>query len=411
MAKFYTALGLMSGTSMDGIDASIINSDGTSHYEVIYNKYFKYNEDLYQKLTIIRDKINTSKDIKILSSELKTLEREITLFHAEIINKILKEVSVNIDFVVFHGQTIFHSADEKISRQLGDGNLLSQLTKKNIIYDFRQNDLLNGGHGAPLTPIFHNIMVNKIAKEFDIGYPISILNIGGISNVTHIKESKKLYEGIFADDIGPGNCLIDEWIRKNSNKKYDENGFVAKSGKQNKLILNQALENFNFENFDKYKKNIKKNDLILKNSLDTKDFDISFVRGLSLEDGAATLTEYTATIIAQGLHRVISDHPNFTKVLVCGGGRKNKYLMESIIKKRIKNLKIDDHFFNEHLDDMKGMPLESIDKYNIDGDFVESQAFAYLAIRSYLKLSISFPFTTGCKEEFGCTGGVLVKNY
>ena len=411
MAKFYTALGLMSGTSMDGIDASIINSDGTSHYEVIYNKYFEYNEELYQKLTNIRDKIKTSKDIKILSSELKTLEKEITLFHAKIVNKILKEVSDNIDFVGFHGQTIFHNADEKISRQLGDGNLLSQLTKKIIIYDFRQNDLLNGGQGAPLTPIFHNIMVSKINKEFEIGYPISILNIGGISNITHTKEPKQSYGGIFADDIGPGNCLIDKWIRKNSNKKYDENGLVAKSGKTNSLILKQALENFNFESFKKSKKNLKKNDLILKDSLDTKDFDISFVRGLSLEDGAATLTEYTATIIAQGLGRAISVHPNITKVLVCGGGRKNKYLMESIMKKRIESLKTDDHIFNKHLDDLKKISLESIDKYNIDGDFVESQAFAYLAIRSYLKLPISFPFTTGCKEEFGCTGGVLVKNY
>ncbi|MDA7769672.1 anhydro-N-acetylmuramic acid kinase [Candidatus Pelagibacter sp.] len=411
MEKIYTALGLMSGTSMDGIDASVINSDGTSHYEVIYNKYFEYNGDLYQKLTKLRDKINSSKDIKILSNELKTLEREITLFHAEIVNKILKEVSVNIDFVGFHGQTIFHNAVEKISMQLGDGNLLSQLTKKIIIYDFRQNDLLNGGQGAPLTPIFHNIMVSNINKEFQIGYPISILNIGGISNITHIKEPKQSYGGFFADDIGPGNCLIDEWIRKSSNKKYDENGFVAKSGKTNKLILDQALENFNFKSLEKYEKNIKKNNLILKDSLDTKDFDISFVRGLSLEDGAATLTEYTATIIAQGLCRVISGHPSSTKVLVCGGGRKNKYLMQSITKKRIEILKTDDYVFNEHLDAIKEMSLESIDKYHIDGDFVESQAFAYLAIRSYLKLPISFTFTTGCKEEFGCTGGVLVKNY
>ncbi|MDB9812570.1 anhydro-N-acetylmuramic acid kinase [Candidatus Pelagibacter sp.] len=411
MANFYTALGLMSGTSMDGIDASIINSDGTSHYEVIYNKYFEYNDSLYQQLTKIKDKINTSKDIKLLLSELKSLEREITLFHAEIINKVLKEVSIDIDFVGFHGQTIFHNADEKISMQLGDGNLLSQLTKKKIIYDFRQNDLLNGGQGAPLTPIFHNIMVNKINKEFEISYPISILNIGGISNITHIKEQKQSYQNIFADDIGPGNCLIDEWIRKNSNKKYDRNGLIAKSGKINKLILNQALENFNFENFDKYKKNLKKNDLIFNKSLDTKDFDISFVKGLSLEDGAATLTEYTATIIAQGLHRVISRHLSSTVVLVCGGGRKNKFLIESIIKKRIEILKTDDQIFNKHLDGMNEMLLMSIDKYNIEGDFVESQAFAYLAIRSYLKLPISFPMTTGCKEEFGCIGGVLVKNY
>ena len=124
-------------------------------------------------------------------------------------------------------------------------------------------------------------MVSKINKEFEIGYPISILNIGGISNITHTKEPKQSYGGIFADDIGPGNCLIDEWIRKNSNKKYDENGLVAKSGKTNSLILKQALENFNFESFKKSKKNLKKNDLILKDSLDTIQylmFDVTTYR-------------------------------------------------------------------------------------------------------------------------------------
>ena len=397
MEKFYTSLGLMSGTSMDGVDASIINSDGVNKYDVIYNKYFNYDENLYQNLTNLRDRIITSKDLKILSNELSALEKEITLFHVKVVNEICMEVNINIHFVGFHGQTIFHDADEQISKQLGDGNLLSKLTKKTIIYNFRQNDLFNGGQGAPLTPIFHNMMVKKINDKFKIGTPISVLNIGGISNITHTNETKQLYDGIFADDIGPGNCLIDEWIRKNSKKKYDESGLIAKSGKINKLILNQALKNFNFESSKKNIKNLKKNNLIIKDSLDIKDFDISFVRGLSLEDGAATLTEYTATIIAQGLRKETSGYPSFTKVLVCGGGRKNKYLMESIIKNRIENL--------------KKMSLEPIDKYGVNGDYVESQAFAYLAIRSFLKLPISFPLTTGCKEEFGCTGGVLVKNY
>ena len=218
MGKIYTALGLMSGTSMDGIDASIISSDGTTHFEVIYNKYFEYNNELYQNLTNLRDQIKTSKDLTILANELKALERKLTLFHAEVVNETLKETNASVDFLGFHGQTIFHNADEKISKQLGNGNLLSQLTKKIVIYDFRQNDLLNGGQGTPLTPIFHNVIGRKISKEFGIEYPISILNIGGISNLTCIKKSKKSYEDIFANDIGPGNCLIDEWVRKNSKK-------------------------------------------------------------------------------------------------------------------------------------------------------------------------------------------------
>ena len=396
MGKIYTALGLMSGTSMDGIDVSIISSDGTTHYEAIYNKYFEYDNELYQNLTNLRDQIKTSKDLTILANELKALERKLTLFHAEVVNETLKETNTSVDFLGFHGQTIFHNADEKISKQLGNGNLLSQLTKKIVIYDFRQNDLLNGGQGAPLTPIFHDIIGSKINKEFGIEYPISILNIGGISNLTCIKKSKKSYEDIFANDIGPGNCLIDEWVRKNSKKKYDKSGLIARSGKTNKLILNQAIENFNFETAQNNFKDLQKNNLIIKNSLDTKDFDISFVRGLSFADGAATLTEYTATIIVQGLCRELSNLSGASRVLVCGGGRKNEYLLESIIKKGI--------------DILKKTSIEPIDKYGVDGDFVESQAFAYLAIRSYLGLPISFPSTTGCKEELGCTGGVIIKN-
>ena len=142
------------------------------------------------------------------------------------------------------------------------------------------------------------------------------------------------------------------------------------------------------------------------------DFDISFVKDLSLEDGAATLTDFTATTIAQGIKIATGiGHPNLTKWLVCGGGRKNKHLMDCVIKKGPEYLKTDDPFFNEKLDDLKTISLEPVEKYEIDGDFVESQAFAYLAIRSYLKLPISFPSTTCCKEEYGCTGGIIIKNF
>ena len=126
----------------------------------------------------------------------------------------------NIDFVGFHGQTIFHNAKEKISKQLGDGKLLSQLTKKKVIYNFRQRDLDNDGQGAPLAPIFHNALTNKIYKKFNLDFPVNVLNIGGISNITITVNEKNLWnkDKIYAYDIAPGNCLIDEWIRKNSNK-------------------------------------------------------------------------------------------------------------------------------------------------------------------------------------------------
>jgi len=360
---------------MDGVDASIIYSDGTSKYKAILNKYFVYNKDFYQDLTSLRDKINSSKDLKRLSNDLKSIEKEITLFHAKVVNEMIREFNVDIDFIGFHGQTIFHNADEKISRQLGDGKLLSQLTKKTIVYDFRQNDLKNGGHGTPLTPIFHQLIV----KQNKIDLPVCILNIGGIANITAIGS----YEDKFfkSYDIGPGNCLIDEWIRKKTKNKYDVNGQTAKAGKTSEIILNQALDNFD------NRKN--KNSL----SYDTKDFNLNFVRGLSLEDGAATLTDFTGRIIGAALFSLLSGvRDKLWRVIVCGGGRKNTTLIE-LIKNRI----------------LKNLVIQPIDDYGIDGDFVESQAFAYLAIRSYLGLPISFPYTTGCKEP--CTGGTIIKNY
>ena len=395
--EIYKALGLMSGTSMDGVDASIVASiDGERDVTIKENQYFDYDKNLYQKLTNLRDKISVSKDLNMYSAELKAIEIEITLFHAKIANIMIKKnKDWEPDIIGFHGQTIFHDSNEKISVQLGDGNLLSQLTKKTVIYNFRQNDLKNGGQGAPLTPIFHQTIKSSLEDNW---WPVIFLNIGGISNVTSTtklptilslnKNSEKKSENkLFAGDIAPGNCLIDEWIRKNSKHRYDKDGLIAKSGKVNELILNQALDNYSGGAHVSFS----------QQSLDIKDFDISFARGLSLEDGAATLTYLTAQLISEGMTQFISKkYPNekntLTKatILICGGGRKNNYLIE-ILKK------------NLHVGS-----IEIIDKYGYDGDFIESQAFGYLAIRSYLGLPITFPNTTGCKEP--TTGGVIVKN-
>ena len=151
MGKNYTALGLMSGTSMDGVDASMIISDGDKGTVTsLKNQYFEYDKDLYQKLTNLRDKITNSIDLKKYIDELNLIEKEITLFQAKIVNEMIQSHPKNkVDIVGFHGQTIFHNASEKLSVQLGDGKLLSQLIKKKVVYNFRQNDLKNGGQGAP----------------------------------------------------------------------------------------------------------------------------------------------------------------------------------------------------------------------------------------------------------------------
>ena len=378
MAKIYTALGLMSGTSMDGVDASIIQTDGKSEYKAILDKYFAYPENIYNDLTTLRDKIKISNDLKKLQKEIKSIEKDITIFHAESVEKILKKTRLNVDFIGFHGQTIFHNSKEKISKQLGDGKLLSKLTKKKVVYDFRQSDLKNEGEGAPLTPIFHKLIIEK--KKIKL--PVIIINLGGIANYTLIWQSKELsrQNHLLSADTGPGNCLIDSWIRKKTNMPYDKKGQIAKLGNIDKEIFRKLLNAHPF-----------------KKSYDIKDFNLKLLKKLSLEDGAATLIEYTADSLIGSILDFLEDAQWYKtiNILLCGGGRKNNFLVSRIKKKTVTS--------------KTNRPVNLIDSLGIDGDFVESQAFGYLAIRSYLGLPISFPETTGCIKS--CTGGVLTKNY
>ena len=378
MAKIYTALGLMSGTSMDGVDVSIIQTDGKSEYKAILDKYFEYPESIHNELITLRDKIKNSMDLKKYQKEIKSIEKELTIFHAESVEKILKKTQVNVDFIGFHGQTIFHNSKEKISKQLGNGKLLSKITKKKVVYDFRQNDLKNGGEGAPLTPIFHKLIV----AQKKIKPPVIIINLGGISNYTLIWQDKEIppQNHLLSADTGPGNCLIDQWIRKKTDMSYDKKGKIAKLGNINKKIYEKILSAHPF-----------------KKSYDIKDFNLTLLKKLSLEDGAATLTEYTADSLIGNILNFLEDAQwcKTINILLCGGGRKNNFLVSRIKKKTITS--------------KTNRPVKLIDSLDINGDFVESQAFGYLAIRSFLSLPISFPETTGCIKQ--CTGGVLVKNY
>jgi len=395
MAKIYTALGLMSGTSMDGVDASIIQTDGKSEYKAILDKYFEYPESIYNDLTTLRDKITISKDLKKHQKKIKSIEKDITIFHAESVKNILKKTTLNVDFIGFHGQTIFHDSEERISKQLGDGKLLSKLTKKKVVYDFRKNDLKNNGMGAPLAPVFHQLLYKKLKKKIS-ATSVDFLNIGGIINSTNFLNEFK-DQIIEAKDIGPGMCLIDKLIRDNTDQRYDKNGIIAKSGNINKTKLKELLKNldknavgkeiYNLGNLSEKERQtwLVNYDSRVFRSLDVKQFDYKVVKGLFLKDAAATLIEFIALIIErQGYYKG-------SCIILCGGGRKNNFLI-----KRIKKIN-------------KICKIKLIDDYGINGDFIESQAFAYLAIRSFLSLPISFPETTGCLKP--CTGGVIVKSF
>ena len=364
MQKNLSALGFMSGTSGDGVDSSVIDSNGEDIINIKYNRFDPYPISLSKKIHELKERISKMQDLLKYSLKVEEIEREITDFHLDIATKINKEI--DYDLIGFHGHTIYHNSDEKISKQIGLGDHLSKKTKKTVVYDFRQNDLKNGGEGAPLSPIFHLALIKSLFNKNRVKMPISILNIGGIANITEIDKDFK----IFSRDIGPGNCLIDMWIRKNSDKFYDENGNIAEKGTTDKFIFDQYLDNYYYSKISS------------KRSLDTNDFDVSFAKGLSLENGTTTMTDLTSELLSKKIGN--------NDIFVCGGGRKNKSLMNQL-RTKIKN------------------KLLLIDDLNIDGDFVESQAFAFLSIRSYLGLPISFPSTTNCKKP--SLGGVVTKNF
>ncbi|OCW77058.1 hypothetical protein AKH19_03710 [Pelagibacteraceae bacterium GOM-A1] len=365
MDNSFITLGLMSGTSLDGIDASIIKSDGENNLDIIDNKYFNYPEEFRKRLSSFILNINNRADIEENISTYKSLERDLTLYHSKISKKIIGENKLNIQLIGFHGQTIIHKPKDGYSIQMGDANLLSQELKKKVINNFRANDIKNGGEGAPLTPVYHKLLINK----FKINNPTIILNIGGISNYTYC-----FNDTLAAKDIGPGNVLIDGYLKKTKGINYDKNGDIALSGNINIDIVNQFYEH-EFYNVQQ------------KHSFDRNEFDFSFVKGLEFEDAVATLTYFTALIISQNIKK---NFDNEIEIILCGGGRRNLALVNHI-KKLLK------------------YKIKLIDEFSIDGDFIESQAFAYLSIRSYLNKIISYPSTTNVLNPV--TGGEIKINF
>lgn len=383
MGKIYTALGLMSGTSLDGIDFSIIQTDGKEYLSLSDNNYLEFSNTLRQKIRGIKSKITSTNECKeiIKSDEYKDLSNEITMFHQEGIRQIVGYGGGRpIDVIAFHGITLWHKPSDKYTHQIGDAQLLKKsiakyknLKNTKIIFNFRENDILNGGQGAPLTPIYHKALM----KHLKIVDPRLIVNIGGITNVTYLNRGN-----IFSTDIGPGNCLIDKWIKKNFDKDFDEYGKISLEGKINLNIADNFL--------NKLKKTQKNKNI----SYDTSDFDLSEFNKLKPKDGAATLSFITAKAILN-----FAKDLDLKRIIVCGGGRHNKAILNNLKKDRFNISLIDD--VRSSQDDTAILHL--------NGDFIESQAFAYLGVRSHLKLPISFPETTGCNKP--CTGGVTVKNY
>lgn len=352
MGELRLAIGLMSGTSMDGIDAAFIRTDGDALLDINFPSVFiPYSN-------VIRNQI---KQVIAGQGDIKALECDITNLHADAVNALLKKnklTAKEIDIIGFHGHTVAHDPQKKITHQVGDGALLARLTKIDVINDFRSRDIAAGGQGAPLIPVYHKALATTLAK------PVAIVNIGGVANVTWVGND----DHMVAFDTGPGNALMDDWVLAHTGQRFDESGKLAAQGIVDQELLSQLLNHSYFKNLP-------------PKSLDRHDFSSGILNHLSIADGLATLVAFTACSIAKAAEHFPMPARCW---LITGGGRHNAALM---------------HALRSYIH----VPVEPIESIGCDGDMIEAQGFGYLAVRCLLGLAISYPSTTGCPEPM--TGG------
>lgn len=358
------AIGLMSGTSLDGIDAALIKTDGQSVLEFGAHITLPFEAEMH----------DTLHEAVHMRGDMMKVEHELTTLHAEAVRMLLKQANMHeneVGVIGFHGQTVTHRPKEGITWQMGNGAQLAAQTKIDVVCDFRRRDVAAGGQGAPLVPLYHAALANN-----SLPLPLAVLNIGGVGNVTWIGKSEARGESLMAYDIlafdtGPGNAMLNDWVRQHTGDAYDKNGLLASKGRSFDNIVDEFLNHPYFK-------------ATPPKSLDRNDFNISQINNLSLEDGAATLTQLTAKSIAAS----VGFFPAPPKLwLVAGGGRHNPVLMAEL-QKLLPEVK----------------PVGSV---GWEGDALEAQAFAFLAVRSLRSLPLSLPTTTGASHAV--TGGALYR--
>jgi anhydro-N-acetylmuramic acid kinase len=340
------ALGLMSGTSLDGVDAALAVTDGVAVERLGPALTVPYDAERRQALRSVLGGIG----------DVAAVERDITLFHAEVVAQLLADNRLSpaeIDVIGFHGHTILHRPHDRKTWQIGDGALLARTTGIPVVNDFRSADVVAGGQGAPLVPVFHRALATGLAR------PLAVLNLGGVGNVTWIGEGDRL----LAFDTGPGNALIDDWAMQHTGKPVDIGGKLAHMGR----VDTESVSHFAAHPYF---------DRLPPKSLDRDDFRhfaSALVTGKGAADGAATLTAFTAR--ATALARDHFPHP-VARWLVCGGGRHNPAIMAALRAEL-------------------GPAVDPVEAVGWDGDALEAQAFAYLAVRSLRALPLTYPETTG----------------
>lgn len=353
--KVLTAVGLMSGTSLDGIDVAILRTDGTAIHQLgpattaPYGRQFR---DALMALLGCEDR-----------GQLADIERQLTLRHAGAVLALLGKTGLaaaDIDVIGFHGHTMSHRPQAGVSVQIGDGALLAEETGIAVVNDFRANDIVHGGEGAPLAPLYHAALADGLER------PLCVLNVGGVGNLTWLGDGG----AVMAFDTGPGNALLDDWAAMHGDQPMDEGGRMAARGQVSAAALARLVDHGYFA-------------LSPPKSLDRGAFSLDAVAGLSAADGAATLTAFTALAVSRGVGHLPQPPVRW---LVTGGGRHNPSVMAA-------------------LRGMLEAPVEPVEAVGWQGDAIEAQAFAFLAVRSLKAMVLSLPGTTGVAEAV--TGGVL----
>ncbi len=338
------AVGLMSGTSLDGVDAALIETDGETVARTGRSLTLPYDDALRADLRRLLDR---APGLAADDPALVDATARLTRCHAEAVAA-LGEAA---DIIGFHGQTILHQPDRRRTWQIGDAAWLAQATDTRVAYDFRSADVAQGGEGAPLAPIFHAVLAAGLPK------PLAVLNIGGVSNVTLVGEAD-----LQACDCGPGNGPLDDWAQRHTGQAFDRDGALALAGTVDATVLARLMDHPFFAR-------------TTPKSLDRLDFTRALaksgVESLSPADGAATLTAFVAEAIARS-HLAATPR----RWLVTGGGRHNAALMAAL-RQRL------------------AVPVDPVEAVGWDGDSLEAQCFGLLAVRSLYGLPLSFPGTTG----------------
>lgn len=373
-------IGLMSGTSADGVDAALLYTDGKTVAKPIASASQPYDDALRADiLALMRGE-----------GDGEAVAQALTQVHAELVEAVIAASGIaraQIRLIGFHGQTIEHRPEEGYTWQIGKADWLAQKTGIPVVFDFRSNDVRHGGQGAPLVPLYHAALAHDLPK------PVMVVNIGGVANYTWIGADGSI-EGA---DCGPGNALIDDWMGEHTGARCDKDGAAAKRGIVSEATVKQFLRDAFF--VQNRARSLDRNHFSLESffpampNMPERRYRWEHERQMvSVQDGAATLTAITAAAIGWSA-RAVPEAPK--QLLVTGGGRHNPVLMR-MIKERVSGV--------AHLTECDVLPVEAV---GWNGDMLEAEAFAYLAARSVQGLPLSLPETTGVREPV--TGGVLVK--